>query len=48
MYARCCSGVSSIDFNIAFKQSRYDKGDADYINCPFTKEQFFDFYNELN
>ena len=39
--------TNSIDFNIAFKQSRYDKGDADYINCPFTKEQFFAFYNEL-
>ena len=39
--------TSSINFNIAFKKSRYDKGDADYINCPFTKEQFFDFYNEL-
>ena len=39
--------TNSIDFNIAFKKSRYDKGDADYINCPFTKEQFFDFYNEL-
>mgnify|MGYP003297199642 CR=1 FL=1 len=39
--------TSSIDFSIAFKQSRYDKGDADYINCPFTKEQFFEFYNEL-
>ena len=39
--------TSSINFDVAFKQSRYDKGDADYINCPFTKEQFFDFYNEL-
>ena len=39
--------TSSINFDVAFKQSRYDKGDADYINCPFTKEQFFEFYNEL-
>lgn len=39
--------TSSINFDVAFKQSRYDKGDADYINCPFTKEQFFAFYNEL-
>ncbi len=39
--------TNSINFNVAFKQSRYDKGDADYINCPFTKEQFFEFYNEL-
>ena len=39
--------TDSIDFNIAFKKSRYDKGDADYINCPFTKEQFFAFYEQL-
>lgn len=39
--------TNTIDFNIAFKKSRYDKGDADYINCPFTKEQFFSFYDEL-
>lgn len=39
--------TSSINFDIAFKKSRYDKGDADYINCPFTKEQFFAFYEEL-
>jgi methylenetetrahydrofolate--tRNA-(uracil-5-)-methyltransferase len=39
--------TSSINFDIAFKQSRYDNGDADYINCPFNKEEFFNFYNEL-
>lgn len=39
--------TNSINFDIAFKKSRYDKGDADYINCPFNKEQFFAFYNEL-
>ena len=39
--------TSSINFEKAFKQSRYDKGDADYINCPFTKDEFFDFYHEL-
>lgn len=39
--------TESINFDIAYKKSRYDKGDADYINCPFTKEQFFDFYQEL-
>lgn len=37
----------SIDFNKAYFKSRYDKGDADYINCPFTKDEFFAFYNEL-
>ncbi len=37
----------SIDFKSAYYKSRYDKGDADYINCPLTKEEFDDFYNTL-
>ena len=37
----------SINMDVAYYKSRYDKGDADYINCPFTKEQFEVFYNEL-
>ncbi len=37
----------SIDFNIAYYKSRYDKGDADYINCPMDKETFIKFYQEL-
>lgn len=38
---------SSIDMDIAFFASRYDKGDADYINCPMTREQYDAFYREL-
>lgn len=38
---------SSIDMNVAFFASRYDKGDADYINCPMTREQYDAFYREL-
>ena len=38
---------STIDMDIAFFASRYDKGEADYINCPMTKEQYDAFYNEL-
>lgn len=38
---------SSINMDVAFFASRYDKGDADYINCPMTKEQYDAFYNEL-
>lgn len=30
----------SIDLQVAFRASRYDKGDADYINCPMTREQY--------
>lgn len=37
----------SIDMSIAFRQSRYDKGSADYINCPFTKEEYERFYEAL-
>ena len=38
---------NSIDMNIAYFKDRYDKGDKDYINCPFTKEEYLKFYNEL-
>lgn len=39
--------AESIDFSKAFMATRYDKGDADYINCPFTKDEYEAFYNEL-
>lgn len=38
--------VDSINMDIAFKGSRYDRGD-DYINCPMTKQQYYSFYNAL-
>lgn len=38
---------STIDMNVAYFASRYGKGDADYINCPMTKEEYDAFYNEL-
>lgn len=37
----------SIDFNTAFWASRYDKGEASYINCPMNKEQYAKFYDIL-
>lgn len=37
----------SINMNIAYKKARYDQGDNSYINCPFSKEQYDDFYHEL-
>ena len=37
----------SINFDIAYYKSRYDKGGDDYINCPMNKEEFFNFYHEL-
>jgi methylenetetrahydrofolate--tRNA-(uracil-5-)-methyltransferase len=30
----------SIDLTVAFRASRYDKGDADYINCPMDQEHY--------
>jgi len=38
---------SGINMDVAFFASRYDKGDADYINCPMTREQYDRFYREL-
>lgn len=37
----------SIDFEKAFWASRYDKGEASYINCPMNKEEYEKFYNIL-
>ena len=37
----------SINFDKAFWASRYDKGEASYINCPMNKEQYEKFYNIL-
>ena len=37
----------SVNMEVAYYKSRYDKGDADYLNCPMDKEQFDKFYNEL-
>lgn len=39
--------ADSIDMTVAFKAARYGKGGDDYINCPFTKEEYENFYNEL-
>ena len=39
--------VDSIDFSKAFWASRYDKGEASYINCPMNKEEYENFYNIL-
>jgi len=37
----------SINQDIAFRASRYDKGDADYFNCPMSREQYLQFWQEL-
>ncbi len=37
----------SIDFDKAFYGSRYDPVGADYLNCPFTKDEYETFHNAL-
>ena len=39
--------ADSIDTSIAFRAARYDKGGDDYLNCPFNKEQYAEFYAGL-
>ena len=37
----------SINRDIAFMASRYDKGEAAYLNCPMNREQYLHFWQEL-
>ncbi len=39
--------AESIDQSIAFRASRYDKGGADYLNCPMDRPQYEAFWHEL-
>jgi methylenetetrahydrofolate--tRNA-(uracil-5-)-methyltransferase len=39
--------ADSIDMNRVYFAARWDKGTADYINCPFTKEEYDVFYDAL-
>ena len=39
--------ADSINTDVAFFASRYDKGDADYINCPMSEEQYNAFWEAL-
>lgn len=37
----------SVNFDIAYYKSRYDKGENEYINCPMSEDEFNLFYDEL-
>ncbi|MBW4420403.1 MAG: FADH(2)-oxidizing methylenetetrahydrofolate--tRNA-(uracil(54)-C(5))-methyltransferase TrmFO [Myxacorys californica WJT36-NPBG1] len=37
----------SINFETAFLASRYDRGEAAYLNCPLDKDQYLHFWQEL-
>ena len=39
--------AESVDMELAWWQSRYDRGNADYINCAMDKEQYEAFVREL-
>ena len=39
--------LESVDMENAFFASRYDKGSADYVNCPMDKEEYLAFVTEL-
>mgnify|MGYP004650811957 FL=1 len=39
--------VESIDQTKTYLASRYDKGDADYINCPMEKDEYLAFWHAL-
>lgn len=37
----------SLDMEKVYRASRYGKGDDDYLNCPMSKEEYTNFWNEL-
>lgn len=37
----------TINYDIAFRAARYDKGGPDYVNCPMSKEEYDRFYEAL-
>lgn len=39
--------AESLNYDKVFAASRYDKGDADYLNCPMNKEEYLAFLTEL-
>ncbi|MDV5062363.1 methylenetetrahydrofolate--tRNA-(uracil(54)-C(5))-methyltransferase (FADH(2)-oxidizing) TrmFO [Veillonella sp. YH-vei2232] len=39
--------AESLNYDKVFAASRYDKGDADYLNCPMTEEEYKHFWHEL-
>ncbi len=39
--------ADSVDMSCAFTGDRYGKGTGDYINCPMTKEEYYNFVDEL-
>ena len=38
---------TTINMDVCYLKSRYDKGDADYINCPMDEKTYHQFYDAL-
>lgn len=39
--------ADSIDYDIVYAKARYDKGEPDYLNCAFDREQYYEFVEAL-
>jgi len=39
--------IESVDMDVAWKQSRYDKGGEDYVNCPLDRERYYAFVDAV-
>ena len=39
--------MESVDMDVAWKQSRYDKGGEDYLNCPLDRERYYAFVDAV-
>lgn len=39
--------AESLNWDVVFRASRYDKGEEDYINCPMTQEEYENFWQAL-
>lgn len=40
--------ADSLDRSVIYEKARYDKGEADYLNCPFNKEEYYAFVEALD
>ena len=40
--------AESLDHEVVYRKTRYDKGEPDYLNCPFTREEYYQFVDALN
>ena len=40
--------AESLDKSVIYEKTRYDKGEADYLNCPFSRDEYYQFVEALN